>query len=186
MKHVLVDLETLGTDATSIIISIGAVKFDLEKGVIDNDAFYASISVESNLRYKRDLTESTLVWWMEQSKEAQAVFTEPKMTLDGALQEFADWIGARPKYLMWGNGPTFDLGMLANAYRDLGWETPWEFWNERCVRTYRDLPGAKNVPKVVPQIAHNALHDAHAEAQHLINIHQVLFKGVAVKDLVTA
>ena len=49
MKDVMVDLETLATSADAVILSIGAVRFDLETGEIDDAGFYASISVESNL-----------------------------------------------------------------------------------------------------------------------------------------
>jgi hypothetical protein len=43
------------------------------------------------------------------------------------------------------------------------------------VRTYRALPGAKTVPKIVPAIAHHALHDAHAQAEHVCNIYRAIF-----------
>ena len=69
---VMIDLETLGTVANSIILSIGAVKFDLNSNHIADDGFYASISIDSNLHAGRQLSESTLLWWLDQSKEAQA------------------------------------------------------------------------------------------------------------------
>lgn len=174
MAHIMVDLETLGTGASAIIIAIGAVKFDLKRGTIEDNGFYASVSVESNLELGRKLDESTLLWWMRQAAEAQQVFFEPKMPLTEALTEFADWLGGT-EHFMWGNGPAFDLGKVADAFGQLGMEIPWNFWNERCVRTYRALPGAEKIPKVAPQIAHHALHDAAAQAQHMINIHQALF-----------
>ena len=170
----MIDLETLGTSADSIILSIGAVKFDLETGKIADDGFYASLSIDSNLELGRTLSESTLTFWLEQPKEAQVVFHEEKMHLQTALEQFTDWLG-HMKWRVWGKGPTFDLGKMAHAYEKLGWPVPWEFWNERCVRTYLDLPGAKNVPKVEPQIKHHALHDAVAQAQQMIDVHAALF-----------
>lgn len=176
MSEVMVDLETLGTGADAVIIAIGAVKFDLRTGKIDDQAFYASVSIDSNLGLGRGINESTILWWMDQSKEAQAVFREEKIHLREALEQFTGWLG-HAKHNIWGNGPTFDLGKLAHAYNQLAWDHPWEFWNERCVRTYRNLPGAKDIPKVVPAIAHNGVHDALAQAQHIINIHHALFCG---------
>ncbi|NQW82286.1 MAG: 3'-5' exoribonuclease, partial [Polaromonas sp.] len=63
----MVDLETLGTVADAVILSIGAVKFDLDSDAIDDDGFYASISIESNQETGRRIQEDTLIWWMGQS-----------------------------------------------------------------------------------------------------------------------
>lgn len=44
MKHVMVDLETLGLSVDAVILSVGAVKFDLEDDAPSDDGFYGSIS----------------------------------------------------------------------------------------------------------------------------------------------
>lgn len=177
MYDVMLDLETLGTGADAIIIAIGACKFDLASGKIDDKGFYASVSVDSNQELGRKMSESTLVWWLEQTPEAQRVFHEEKIHLTTALEQFEDWLGDTPfkDRRLWGNGPAFDLVKVTHAFHQHGWKEPWDFWNERCVRTYRALPGAKAIPKVAPAIAHHALHDAVAQAQHMINIHRAVF-----------
>lgn len=187
MAHIMVDLETLGTGASAIIIAVGAVKFDLNRGTVEDEGFYASVSVESNLQLDRKLDESTLIWWMRQPVEAQQVFFEPKMHLEQVLHDFADWL-VTDDHFMWGNGPAFDLVKLADCYTRIGKNIPWQFWNERCVRTYRALPGAAKVPKVAPLVAHHALHDAVAQAHHVINIHKALFgdQPVAKNSMVKA
>ena len=174
MKHVMVDCETLGTTASAVILSIGAVKFDLESDVIDNEGFYASISVESNLDYQRRIQEDTLLWWLKQPAAAQQVFHEEKTTLDQALLDFSDWIGT-DDYIVWSNGASFDIPMLEHAYSQVGVETPWKFYNSRCVRTYKNLPGAKNVAAPSAGVKHNALADAYNQAVHLQAIHAALF-----------
>lgn len=160
---VMVDLETLGTVANSIILSIGAVKFDLNSDHIADDGFYASISIDSNLHAGRQLSESTLLWWLDQSQTAQAVFREPKQTLEAALDSLTEWFGTDDRQTIWSNGADFDLPMLAHAYAGYGWETPWKFWNSRCVRTYRALPAAQGLPKLGND--HNALRDAINQAK---------------------
>ena len=175
MKHVMLDLETLGTTADAVILSIGAVKFDLDSNAMDDEGFYASISIDSNLDARRRIDEDTLVWWMSQSEQARAVFAEPKQTLDGALGSLADWLGHNKRYV-WSNGASFDIPMLEHAYKGYGWEAPWEFWNSRCVRTYRSLPGADRVPKPVND--HNALRDAINQARYVQGI-QAALKGRA-------
>lgn len=173
MNHVMFDQETLDTVASAVILSIGAVKFDLESGKLDPDGFYASLSYDDQLARGRTISESTVAWWMEQSPEARAVFREPKQTLESALIALSDWLGHDKRYV-WSNGADFDIPMLAHAYTSYGMQIPWAFWNARCVRTYRALPGAKNVPEVEPLVAHNALHDAVAQAKHVQAIQAML------------
>lgn len=172
-KHIMFDAETLGVTADAVILSIGAVRFDLESNFIDDAGFYTSISIDSNLEYSRRVQEDTLIWWMKQGAAAQAVFHEPKQTLPEALSDLSDWI-ADDKCLVWSNGADFDIPMLAHAYRQCGIGLPWNFWNSRCVRTYKNLPQAAGVK--VPQIGthHNALDDAYYQVQLVQAIHKEL------------
>src|SRR5574343_1475003 len=106
MKHIMVDLETLGTTASSVILSVGAVKFDLASDQIDDNGFYASISSESNLDYGRRIQEDTLLWWLKQEAAAQNVFHEATTPLSAAMIEFSDRIGADDT-LVWSTGADF-------------------------------------------------------------------------------
>lgn len=184
MNDVMVDNETLATTADAVILSIGAVKFDLKTGEIDNDGFYRSISIESNLDYKRRISEDTLIWWMKQDVAAQAVFHEAKETLATALSEFSDWLGTS-NYTMWSNGADFDIPMLAHAYTQIGMETPWKFWNTKCFRTYKNLPGAKDIRVPPLGVKHNALSDAYQQAQTAAAIHRQLFLNIPFKKVKT-
>lgn len=181
MKHVMIDLETMGTTANAVILSIGAVAFDLESDEISDDGFYASISIDSNLDYGRRIQEDTLLWWLKQPAAALNVFHEEKTTLAEALEDFSNWMGTDDKFV-WSNGADFDLPMIAHAYSQVGIEVPWKFWNSRCFRTYKNLPGAKTVKVENPGVKHNALADAYTQALYVQAIHKHLF-GVAGKNV---
>lgn len=173
-KHVMLDKETLGTGPDAVIMSIGAVKFDLDSDAIDDAGFYASVSIDSNLEAKRKVDESTLIWWLGQSAEAQTVFHEPKQSLKTALTDFIDWFG--DAQFIWSNGASFDIPMMVHAMSHFGMERPWAFYNERCVRTYKNLPGMKNV-RVENPAKHNALQDALAQAKLVQAIQRKLSAG---------
>ena len=164
MRHIMIDLETLATTADAVIVSLGAVKFDQKK--IDDNAFYTPISLESNLLAGRKISESTLAWWMKQSDDARKVFGEANVPLESALDELKDWIG-RGEYNIWSNGASFDIPILEHAYAQFGVEPPWKFWNSRCYRTLKSMAKARTVTFEAPKLAHNALSDAYAQAQHL-------------------
>jgi 3' exoribonuclease, RNase T-like len=172
----MLDLETLGTAADAVIMSIGAVRFDLESSAIEDAGFYASVSIDSNLQLKRRIQEDTLIFWLKQGPEAQGVFHESKQTLENALIDFADWLGDDTNF-MWSNGADFDLPMVAHAYISLGMEVPWKFWNGRCFRTYKNLPGAKNVRPEALGVKHNAMADAYNQAKTAQMIYDKLFTG---------
>jgi DNA polymerase III epsilon subunit-like protein len=171
--HVMLDKETLNVTPDGVILSIGAVRFDLDSDEIDDAGFYASISIDSNMAAGRTISESTLIWWLGQSPEAQAVFHEAKMSLEPALVDFVQWFGDA-KYI-WSNGADFDIPMMAHALRSFGMDTPWDFWNARCVRTMKNLPGCKDI-KVANPVKHNALQDAIAQAK-LVQAIQKKLKG---------
>lgn len=170
MKHVMLDLETLGTTSDAVIMSIGAVKFDLESDRIDDAGFYASVSVESNLDLRRVINESTLMWWLKQEPAAQAVFHEPKQTLEQSLCELSDWFD-RDDYEIWANGASFDTPMVEHAFRQIKMDAPWRYNASRCFRTYKALPFAKGVSVPFTGTKHNALHDAIHQARTLQAIH---------------
>ena len=174
MKHIMLDAETLGTVADACILSIGAVRFDLDSDKLDDAGFYASISIDSNLEHKRRIQEDTLIWWMKQGESAQGVFHESKQTLRNALTDLSDWIGADDCHV-WSNGADFDLPMLAHAFTQVGLDVPWKFWNSNCFRTYKKLPGAKLIKIPFDGVKHNALFDAVHQARMLQAIHKSLF-----------
>ena len=179
-KHIMIDLETLGTVADAVILSIGAVKFDLDSDSIDNEGFYASVSVDSNMEFKRRIQEDTLIWWLKQSHDAQQVFHEAKQSLPSALEELSDWIGDM-NFNVWSNGADFDLPMLSHAYTQIGMETPWKFWNSNCFRTYKKLPGAKAAVLPNSGVKHNALDDAVTQVRSLQAIQRALFGSKLAK-----
>ena len=184
MKHIMLDLETLGTRADAVILSLGAVKFDLTSGKIDDQGFYASISIDSNQELGRHIQEDTLLWWLKQDIAAQSVFHEDKITLPQALEDFGDWVGTGD-YEVWSNGADFDIPMLAHAYAQIQMEAPWKFWASNCLRTYKKLPGAKAIAGAVPfsGVKHNALADAFHQAQITQAIHAGIFgKAVAAAN----
>ena len=169
MDDVMIDLETLDTGVTAAILSIGACRFNETE--IDGEGFYRAITIQSNIDEHRTISGNTLAWWVGQGEKAKRVFADPAaVPLGQALDELRAWLGtpveAKNKRV-YGNGANFDISILDHAYAAGGQTSPWEFYNVRCFRTLKSLPSARNVPKPDNALAHNALFDAIAQAQHL-------------------
>ena len=168
-QSIMIDIETLGVRPGCVVLSIGACEFGpdgLGKG------FYASISPESCTNWGLSIEPSTVLWWMEQSQDARDFITKTKHTdLDYALIDLHSafkWKGKK----VWCNGASFDFPILTAAHNAVGKSVPWEYWACHDYRTIKNIVGREvyEACKVEPSVAHNALADAMAQAQTLINM----------------
>lgn len=162
----MVDLETLGTSADAVIVSIGAVTFDpLRHQVIQK--FYTPVNLHQP---ERRIDPSTVKWWMTQSDAAREVFKAKGVSLAETLEQFATWVGDDMKDVyVWGNGASFDNAILADAYKRCQIAAPWNFWNDRCYRTLKNLYPAIPAGERTG-VYHNALADAEYQAWHAIKL----------------
>lgn len=159
--QVMVDLETLGSGSNAVIISIGAVEFDPDTETLGRE-FYVLVDPQSCVDAGLKVDVGTVVWWMKQSDQARSAFNRKGYTLAEALQHFTDWYPAGAP--LWGNGATFDNVIMTNAYKAVGRDQPWKFWDDRCYRTLKNL-----LPHVTLERSgthHNALDDAKTQAVH--------------------
>lgn len=169
MKHVMLDLETMGTVPGCVVLSIGAVYFD-ENGL--GDEFYSVISRSDSQEFGLHESESTQEWWAKQSDEARKVVTAAEHmsapTLPQALADFEAFIKRDSNVKVWGNGADFDNPILACCYSAVDLKQAWISWNGRCYRTLKNIaPG----PKLVRfGTYHNALDDAKSQALHAIEL----------------
>ena len=167
LENVMIDLETLATSVNCVILSIGACGID-SKG--DYHDFYEVVNIQDNLEYGREVESGTITWWLGQAAEARKAIIEGQkksILLNAALESLSRWIKSNfsDKFTVWSNGASFDISILANAYKSLGIACPWKFWQERCFRTVKEM--FKDIKSPVTETAHNALDDAQNQLEHL-------------------
>lgn len=171
MTDIMVDLETLDTRPSSIILSIGACVVNWGRGE-PTDPFYRVISVESCKEVGLTESASTKAWWDRQSPEARTVFTDPNVPLLQAMTDFAKYLkffGIKDVKL-WGNGSDFDNTIIAHAYNALGLDAPWRFYNNRCFRTIKNAMSDHIKEPKREGTYHNALDDAMHQARSLLQL----------------
>lgn len=175
--HVMVDIETMGSNADAPIVSIGAVKFDPMKRREQIDAIYLDVDLESAVRYGGKMDAGTVMWWMHPDREAARAYITASSSdrtrhdLPTALEGFAIWFGEE-SLPTWGNGATFDNVILRRAYDRLGLKCPWFYGHDRCYRTFKALAPAIELERVGDY--HNALHDAISQTHHFQAIREHL------------
>ena len=184
--HVMVDLETMGKKHNAPIVAIGAVVFDPATGSI-GESFYKVVCLESSVNWGAVIDPSTVIWWLKQSSEARsAIVNDDAIPLQDALLQFREFVsdnvaGGSKKAQVWGNGASFDNSILRSSYDCIAEDYPWEYWNDRDVRTMVELGQAIGFdPKTTIPFEgdrHNALADAIHQARYVSAIWQRIISG---------
>lgn len=152
--HFVVDIETLDTADTAVILSIACVAVDSAKS--------HAWRLDPERQPDRTVSASPVVWWMKQSEEARIIAFGGSARLYPTLQALDDEISrARLPVMVWFRG-SMDERVLVNAYAQSYDEpVPWDYWMVRDVRTIADLVKVERSPDHTPHTAlGDALHDA--------------------------
>jgi hypothetical protein len=187
-KVAIIDLETLGTLADAVVLSVGMVVVDTEQDYTFDelifDGFYETMDVKSQALAGREINKDTLAWWGRQGPEAMKVLKPSNYDIHWSsimpkMQEYLDKHGANKKTLkVYARGSHFDFSILHHLFiRTAGHDQatlPWNYWNIHDSKTVVQtlLDGDIKI-KVDGFIAHNALHDA---AHEYMKIQTAIYK----------
>jgi hypothetical protein len=172
----MVDIETIDTKPTAAILSIAAVRFDaLSRG---QNVSTKEILIDLDSCFGAGLThdDGTIAWWGRQNEAVKfkAFEAGPRLLLADALADLTSFMAGSSR--IWCQGMNFDAPILENAYRAVGLNIPWNYWQWRDSRTllsfYSDLPKKdKN--------AHDAVYDATWQAEMV----QLCIKKIGLENL---
>ncbi|HAH1036538.1 TPA: exonuclease [Escherichia coli] len=180
--HLMIDLETMGTNPDAPINSIGGKFFDPETGEMGPE-FSKTIDLDTAGGV---IDRDVIKWWLKQSREAQSAILTDEIPLDDALlqlREFIDENSGEFFVQVWGNGANFDNVILRRSYERQGIPCPWRYCNDRDVRTIVELGKTLNFDARtdIPFDGerHNALDDARYQAKYVSAIWQKLIPSQA-------
>jgi len=168
----MLDLESLGTRPDCAILTLGAVKFDPFEVDRFGDGLYFRIDVNEQLELGREVQEDTLEWWGRQAEDVreEALGETGRISLTDMYQQLNRFLVGVNN--IWCQGPAFDIVILENIYRQMGWPTPWQFWQ---IRDSRTLFGVHGDPREKNKAGlHNALEDCISQAQGVQEIYHRL------------
>ena len=168
---VMIDLETLSTSCNAVILVIAGVKFRRDDTEIKKEHFYKKIDINSCVEKGMLIDESTKKWWSQQKEDIRKeAFEGERVNIKTALQEFTLWYKRDKVNCIWSHGATFDIPILAEAYRKCNMIPPWKYIDARDTRTVYELGGialGNNINK------HNALEDC---KQQILDLKKNLVK----------
>lgn len=176
MKHICIDIETMGHKYGSAIVAIGAVQFDLKSGEVGKQ-YYSSIELESCINAGLTMDVSTVMWWLNQSEDARKSLQIMPEPLEIVLLEFTKWMEGvnSTECQIWANSPSFDLNLLECAFSKFGMKTPWFYWQERDCRTLVAFN-----PQLKKSIINDLPHDAISDCLYQIKYCSAIYNSINI------
>lgn len=165
MKHLMVDLETMGMAPNGAIMAIGAVPFCPEERRLadEKDWFYEKCSLEANVGAGREIDPDTVEWWLKQDSRAQMELLSGDRcwNFETFIRRFDGYLEYKGFEFIWAKPPSFDVELLKSAFEKLHLWFPWDFRSVRCVKTQLTNLTQEVSFKGTPHIAsHDAAHQA--------------------------
>jgi hypothetical protein len=173
-SFVMLDIETLDTKNTAVILQIGGCIFNRERLV---NKFRIDLDWE-NERANRTISNATLAWWLAQDENVRSdVFYGGQRVAPIDACGSLDYILPADFDSIYSKG-SFDFDILENLYKSMGLIAPWNFRQKRDYRTMlkvaEDIYGFKEDKSN----SHNAMDDAVNQAENLIKIFRLMKTGV--------
>ena len=187
------DLETLSTRPDAAIVSIGCVAFN-------GDGIHATFYEVLELDVGGHVDADTCAWWARQPRGAVLEMLQSltslgakevlnfsggfdaghplakllvKRSLTAVLLSLGEWMKEQANiggFRVWACSPSFDCVILKSAYERADVAVPWDYWNERDLRTLRVCSPELDIQSfhLEDEVLHHALHDALAQAREII------------------
>lgn len=164
--HFMVDLETMGLQPESVVVSVGMVRFNAN-GIVSE--FYERLDMQEQVEAGRTIDPSTVQWWARQSasvrEELASLSRSPVEDALIRLRQFSH-TGDNKTGPLWGYGAAFDNVVLRSLYRTFNVGYAWSYRQDMCFRTVANMAGFEFGE--FNGLEHHALDDARNQALNLI------------------
>lgn len=163
MTDVMLDIETLARSADSVVLTIGAVKFDRYGKGVELPGIHLYLSVDEQKSAGRAVDPETVAWWDKQNPAVRddVMRNWGRAPVKDALRELSKYVEDANR--VWSQGPLFDIKILEHLYEQHGIKAPWRFYKIRDSRTLFDALG--DTRRRDTANLHNALDDSIDQAK---------------------
>lgn len=167
MAHIMIDIETLGTEPGCVVTQIVAVPF-----FVDGEKFEPVGKFEAHIDFSTwgdefHINPNTLKWWSGQDQDVFMKSLQGTQDARDALHGLSAFMNYNKdgNFFVWAKSPDFDLAILEYCFKEFEIKLPWTFRECRDVRTIEDLVPVDD--RVKPIIPHDPLSDAEAQAHNV-------------------
>lgn len=174
--HASIDLETIDTQPSATVLSLGAVKFNPLDDSEPHSEMYFKINIDEQDALGRTTSDDTIAWWANQDPAImeEAFDQEGAISVEEALIRIRKFVGSVDT--LWGQGYGFDYTIIENMFRSKEMPIPYNFWQ---VKDSRTLFGCceSDPRKKIQNSLHNALADAYYQSKAI----QIAYKELGIK-----
>jgi hypothetical protein len=178
MNSLMLDLETLDTESSAIVLSLGACCFNGESLIQSAETdiskrIYLELDLKDQESAGRTISIDTLDWWIKQKPglEQFDIKALKKYTLVQTIEALDKFILDNKIDCIWSNGPSFDMVIIESIYNShsnrpfmIKYSNWFDFKTIRYMRKLLKMPEIK----IEVQI-HNSLNDAMHQAMVVNN-----------------
>lgn len=175
-KSLMIDIETLDTKSSAIVLSVGACFFDLDNpNTTIQELYQNSIYLELNPKEQenknRTISIDTLTWWLNNDLNLKAFFENISINTGRNLKLLSDFIISNQIKSVWSKSPSFDMNILDSLFSDFNMTFPIGFRDRFDVRTVLEIRKLTEIPKIKLQgNGHHALDDAINQTLMICNV----------------
>ncbi len=139
--EMMIDLETLDTKNSAVVLSIGAVVWEQ---FIDStgwqwrtvDKFLRVLKIDEQIAHRRTVSEFTLLWWMNQDVMARReAFGLSRQSVGAVVNDLEDFVLGFDINAFWASPATFDFPIWEDLAFDCQLPVPWTYRQKYDVRT---------------------------------------------------
>lgn len=171
---VMLDIETLGVNEGSIILSVAMKSFRLDGSIpSENLCFYKNINVLSSLMKHLRSDFATEEWWANQAEETRKRMMDGQRTsldVDSVMRlvyEVLSKYHRQYSLYLWGRGVgSFDLPLLDYVMKLVvgdQYKTPWNYWSAVDVRSIVQFCGYCGMDHDKMATPHDAMEDVNKQ-----------------------
>lgn len=198
MYEMMIDLETLDTKPSAVVLSVGAVVWETLYSEADGltyeikDRFLRVLNMEEQFSRGRTVSQSTLLWWQRQDSTAQVEAFNPvrrnvRLVLDelrGFVDQYADQsVGDLGINAFWASPATFDFPIWEDLAMTFSNFVPWTYRQKYDVRTVvreANLSARDHLDSTLVGIPHTPVYDCEWQVSLLTAARQKLNRRTGV------
>ena len=171
--NLMFDIECLGLKPGCSILQIAAVPFRFSFAAEGYTNFDVVINRQSCIDAGLVEDPETVRWWQNQNANTVSKVFSGTVSIKDAMERLYLYCKSLNAVIHpWSNAASFDLQILRYTFDLLHIPVPWNFRDEMCFRTLKNLFPLTACEKPVK---YGPNHDAYFDAMHQVSVANVIF-----------
>lgn len=173
MKHIMLDLETLGTSYNSVVTQVALIEFDIHKQFDINEdinVYSANIDIQEQINNGSVIDGDTIKWWLNNNPEvlkSTLIDTKSINEVTNDITQFINNLCDKRDLNIWSHA-SFDIPILNNLLK-IGNQPSVYYRSVRDLRTINMLVDP-DMKLGYPRNDHNAIKDCLNQIEYYVNL----------------